>query len=50
MATGLVRFHEVVRELAGRTSDADGSARRGLAHGTGGLGMQNHCVVTLERA
>lgn len=50
MATGLVRLHEVVRELAGRSPSADGSARRGLAHGTGGLGMQNHCVVTLERA
>lgn len=50
MATGLVRLHEVVSELAGRTPSADGSARRGLAHGTGGLGMQNHCVVTLERS
>lgn len=50
MATGLVRLHEVVRELAGRSPSADGSARHGLAHGTGGLGMQNHCVVTLERA
>jgi acetyl-CoA C-acetyltransferase len=50
MATGLVRLHEVVGELAGRSPSADGSARRGLAHGTGGLGMQNHCVVTMERA
>ena len=50
MATGLVRLHEVVRELAGRSPSADGRARLGLAHGTGGLGMQNHCVVTLERA
>jgi acetyl-CoA C-acetyltransferase len=50
MATGLVRLHEVVRELAGRTASADGGATRGLAHGTGGLGMQNHCVVTVERA
>jgi acetyl-CoA C-acetyltransferase len=50
MATGLVRFHEVVCELAGRTPSAGGDARRGLAHGTGGLGMQNHCVVTVERA
>lgn len=50
MATGLVRLHEVVMELSGRHPLADSSARRGLAHGTGGLGMQNHCVVTLERA
>jgi acetyl-CoA C-acetyltransferase len=50
MATGLVRFHEVVSELAGRVPSSDGAATRGLAHGTGGLGMQNHCVVTVERA
>jgi acetyl-CoA C-acetyltransferase len=50
MATGLVRLHEVVMELSGRQRGADPDARRGLAHGTGGLGMQNHCVVTLERA
>jgi acetyl-CoA C-acetyltransferase len=50
MATGLVRLHEVVSDLAGRTASSDGQARRGLAHGTGGLGMQNHCVVTVERA
>jgi acetyl-CoA C-acetyltransferase len=50
MATGLVRLHEVVSELAGRTASSDGDASRGLAHGTGGLGMQNHCVVTVERA
>lgn len=50
MATGLVRLHEVVSELTGRSNSADGEARSGLAHGTGGLGMQNHCVVTLERS
>jgi acetyl-CoA C-acetyltransferase len=50
MATGLVRLHEVASELGGRSPSADVGARRGLAHGTGGLGMQNHCVVTLERA
>ena len=50
MATGLVRLHEVARVLGGRSPSSDGRARRGLAHGTGGLGMQNHCVVALERA
>jgi acetyl-CoA C-acetyltransferase len=50
MATGLVRFHEVVSELAGRSGSSEGLARTGLAHGTGGLGMQNHCVVTVERS
>jgi acetyl-CoA C-acetyltransferase len=49
MATGLVRLHEVASELDGRVATSDGNATRGLAHGTGGLGMQNHCVVTVER-
>ena len=48
MATGLVRLHEVASHLSGRADrDAEG-ATTGIAHGTGGLGMQNHCVVTLE--
>jgi acetyl-CoA C-acetyltransferase len=50
MATGLVRLHEAFRELSGRSPSSDSGARRGLAHGTGGLGMQNHCVVTVERS
>jgi acetyl-CoA C-acetyltransferase len=48
MATGLVRLHEVASQLSGRSDHAPKHAQRGLAHGTGGLGMQNHCVVTLE--
>jgi acetyl-CoA C-acetyltransferase len=48
MAAGLIRLHEVATQLAGRSDHAPPGARRGLAHGTGGLGMQNHCVVTLE--
>ncbi len=48
MATGLVRLHEVASQLAGRTDREPAGATTGLAHGTGGLGMQNHCVVTLE--
>ena len=48
MATGLVRLHEVAAHLAGRTDRDPAGATTGLAHGTGGLGMQNHCVVTLE--
>lgn len=50
MATGLVRLHEVASQLAGRSGHAPSDATRGLAHGTGGVGMQNHCVVTLEVA
>lgn len=48
MATGLVRLHEVAAQLSGRSDHGPDGATRGLAHGTGGLGMQNHCVVTLE--
>jgi len=48
MATGLVRLHEVASHLAGRTDRDPAGAKTGLAHGTGGLGMQNHCVITLE--
>ena len=48
MATGLVRLHEVASQLAGRADRDPAGATTGLAHGTGGLGMQNHCVVTLE--
>ena len=46
MATGLVRLHEASARLAGRLGDT--SATRAIAHGAGGLGMQNHCVFTLE--
>ena len=48
MASGLVRLHEVASQLAGRKDRPLEGAVRGLAHGSGGLGMQNHCVVTLE--
>lgn len=46
MATGLVRLHEASSRLAGRIGDT--VATRALVHGAGGLGMQNHCVFTLE--
>jgi acetyl-CoA C-acetyltransferase len=48
MATGLVRMHEVASQLAGRSAHGPTGATTGLAHGAGGIGMQNHCVVTLE--
>ena len=48
MASGLIRLHEVASQLAGRSERPVEGAVRGLAHGSGGLGMQNHCVVTLE--
>lgn len=46
MATGLARVLECALRL---TDPAPGSSpSRAVAHGTGGLGMQNHAVVTLE--
>jgi acetyl-CoA C-acetyltransferase len=49
MATGLARLHESVSRLTGTASTARArQARTALVHGTGGFGMQNHCVVTLE--
>ena len=46
MATGLVRLHQASSRLAGRIGRTN--ATRALVHGAGGLGMQNHCVFTLE--
>lgn len=44
MATGLARLGEATRSLLeGRSSS--GAA---VVHGAGGIGMQNHCVITLE--
>ncbi len=50
MASGLLRLHEIASQLSGRSDRPAGDARTGLAHGVGGLGMQNHCVLTLETA
>ncbi len=44
MATGLVRLSEAVRSL----TDASVPATSAVTHGGSGIGMQNHCVVTLE--
>jgi acetyl-CoA C-acetyltransferase len=50
MATGLVRLHEAASRLAGRVGYDETAATSALVHGTGGFGMQNHCVITLEVA
>jgi acetyl-CoA C-acetyltransferase len=51
MATGLARLHEAASRLSGRTKlRGQPQPRSAIAHGTGGFGMQNHCVVTLEVA
>ena len=44
MATGLARLGEATRSLlAGRSSSS-----AAVVHASGGIGMQNHCVFTLE--
>ena len=48
MATGLARLSEASLQLAGRVGHAPADARTAIVHGAGGIGMQNHCVFTLE--
>lgn len=48
MATGLVRVAEAARQLAYPAENGLNSPTRAVAHGAGGIGMQSHCVVTLE--
>lgn len=48
MATGLARLHEAAAQLAGRADHGPAEARSAVVHGAGGVGMQNHCVFTLE--
>lgn len=48
MATGLVRLAEAVDQLCGRAGAHRPPGSKALVHGTGGLGMQNHAVFTLE--
>ncbi|HVE26311.1 MAG TPA: hypothetical protein VNC22_12945 [Sporichthya sp.] len=48
MATGLVRLAEAAEQLSGRVDRDASGARSAVVHGAGGVGMQNHCVFTLE--
>jgi acetyl-CoA C-acetyltransferase len=48
MATGLVRLSEASLQLADRVDHAPQGATSAVVHGAGGVGMQNHCVFTLE--
>lgn len=48
MATGLVRLREAASVLAGRVHDTPAPGDIAVAHGTGGIGMQNHAVFVLE--
>ncbi|MCO5164143.1 MAG: thiolase family protein [Mesorhizobium sp.] len=48
MATGLVRLAEASRQLAYPAEYGLKSPTTAIAHGAGGVGMQTHCVFTLE--
>jgi len=48
MATGLARLSEASLRLSGRAGQAPPGTSSAVVHGAGGVGMQNHCVFTLE--
>ncbi|MCW3020550.1 MAG: 3-ketoacyl-CoA thiolase, partial [Solirubrobacterales bacterium] len=48
MATGLVRLSEAALQLAGRVDHAPENVSAAVVHGAGGVGMQTHCVLTME--
>ena len=48
MATGLVRLSEAARQLAYPAMYGLKAPASAIAHGAGGVGMQSHCVFTLE--
>jgi len=48
MATGLVRLAEAARQLAYPEEYGAKSSLSAVVHGAGGVGMQTHCVVSLE--
>lgn len=49
MATGLVRLADAARQLSGQAAFGPQSATSAVVHGSGGIGMQNHCVFVLGR-
>jgi len=48
MATGLARLNEAALQLTDRVDHGPADATSAVVHGAGGVGMQNHCVFTLE--
>ncbi len=48
MATGLVRLAEASRQLSWPGEYGLSSAKTALVHASSGVGMQSHCVFTLE--
>lgn len=48
MATGLLRLSEAARQLVNPGEFGLSAPRSAVVHGAGGVGMQSHCVFTLE--
>ena len=48
MATGLIRLSEAARRLSYPEHYGASKSATAVAHGAGGVGMQSHCVFTLE--
>ena len=48
MATGLVRLSEAVSQLSYPGEYGIKAPKSAIAHASGGVGMQTHCVATLE--
>jgi acetyl-CoA C-acetyltransferase len=48
MATGLVRLSEATRQLSYPAEYGIKAPTSAVVHGAGGVGMQTHCVLTLE--
>jgi acetyl-CoA C-acetyltransferase len=48
MATGLIRLSEAMRQLSHPADYGIKAPASAIVHATGGVGMQTHCVVTLE--
>ena len=48
MATGLVRLAEAARQRAWPSAYGLTAPKSAIVHGAGGVGMQSHCVMTLE--
>jgi len=48
MATGLIRLAEAARQLTYPTEYGLKAPSSAIVHGAGGVGMQTHCVFTLE--
>jgi acetyl-CoA C-acetyltransferase len=48
MATGLVRLSEARRQLSIPSDYGIEAPKSAIVHGAGGVGMQTHCVLTLE--